>query len=363
MSRLFTLLIGCALFCAAQTTTGTLQGRVTDPSSAGVPEATVTIRNELTGVTQTQTTNDEGRFVHPFLLPGKYEISVEKPGFQRYSRTGIRVEVQQNLSVDVQLSIGDVGTTIQVDAAAPPLTTNTSSLSTVISNKQIVDLPLNGRNPFSLALLTPGVVPSTTGASTPWISGGRNSSSEITIDGTSIIVPENNVSLNGTGYTPNVDSVEEFSVVTNALAAEYGRTGGGVINVATKQGTNEYHGVLYEFLRNSQLDANNFFANRANQPRGAFQRNQFGGTLGGPLSIPGLYDGRNRTFFFVSEQSTLTQPERDNSNGSATRMVARRFLEFAECLGSADYDLRPADDQRARRTRTLPRQHHPSRPD
>jgi Carboxypeptidase regulatory-like domain len=309
MSRLVALFLGCAVFCAAQTTTGTLQGRVTDPSSAAVPDAKVSIRNEQTGVVQNQTTNEEGRFVQPFLLPGQYEIAVEKTGFQRYSRTGIRVEVQQNLSVDVELSVGDVGTTIQVDAAAPPLTTNTSSLSTVISNKQIVDMPLNGRNPFNLALLAPGVVPSTTGASTPWISGGRNASSEITIDGTSIIVPENNVSVNATGYTPNVDSVEEFSVVTNSLSAEYGRTGGGVINVATKQGTNEFHGVLYEFLRNSELDANNFFANRANQPRGAFQRNQFGGTLGGPIWIPGLYDGRNRTFFFLSEQSTLTRSQ------------------------------------------------------
>lgn len=307
MYRFILALSLCISLCIAQTTTGTIQGQVSDPSSASVPDAKVTIRNEQTGVIQTLNTNADGRFVQPYLLPGQYEINVEKAGFQRYVRSGIRLEVQQNVALDVQLPVGDSSTIIEVAAATPLLSTNTSSLSTVISNKQITDLPLNGRNPFSLATLTPGVVPGD--GSTPWISGGRNASSEITIDGTSVIVPENNVSVNETGYTPSVDTVEEFSVVTNSLAAEYGRTGGGVINVATKQGTNEFHGVLFDYLRNSKLDANNFFANRAGQKLGAFQRNQFGGTLGGPLSIPGLYNGKNRTFFFLSEQSTLTRSQ------------------------------------------------------
>lgn len=286
----------------AQTTTATLQGRVVDAAGASVPEATVTITNAGTGIKQELQTNEEGGFSQPFLLPGVYQVTIEKSGFQRYSQTNVKLNVAQNLSLDIQLQVGDVATTIEVTDVVAPLATTTSSVSTTIENKRILDLPLNGRNPFALATLTPGVIPG--GGSTPWISGGRNSTSEVTIDGTSIILPENNVSINSLAYTPSVDSVEEFSVITNSLAAEYGRSGGGVINVATKQGTNEWHGSLFEFLRNSKLDANNFFANRAGAKLGAFQRNQFGGTIGGPVLIPKLYNGRNRTFFFFSEQST-----------------------------------------------------------
>ena len=240
------------------------------------------------------------------------------------------------------------------------LSTSTSSVATVIQGKAILDLPLNGRNPFSLANLTPGVIPaSNNSGSTPWISGGRNASSEITIDGTSVIVPENNVSINQTGYTPIVDSIAEFNVISNALAAEYGRTGGGVINVATRSGTNEFHGSLFEFLRNSKLDANSWANNRNGVPRAAFQRNQFGGTLGGPISFPKLYDGQNRTFFFFAEQSTRTRSAStahgsvpieawrqgdfsDLRNGSGQPITIydpRRFLRI--CLRHAERSLCP----------------------
>lgn len=302
---LFALLLCVAVspWAFAQTTTATLQGNVSDPSGASVPEAKVTISNTETGISQELNTDADGRFVQPFLLPGAYQVVVEKSGFQRYLQSGVRLNVQQTQTLDIALKIGDVSATVEVsDAAAAALATSTSSVATVIENKRIVDLPLNGRNPFALVNLTPGVVPGP--GSTPWISGGRNASSEITIDGTSIILPENNVSINTLAYTPSVDAVEEFSVVTNSLAAEYGRTGGGVINVATKQGTNTLHGTLFEFLRNNKLDANDFFANRAGRRLGAFQRNQFGGTVGGPIRIPKIYNGTNRTFFFFSEQST-----------------------------------------------------------
>src|SRR5262249_7100611 len=185
--------------------------------------------------------------------------------------------------------------------------------ATVITNKAMLDLPLNGRNPFSLATLVPGVFPG--GGSTPWLGGGRNASSEITIDGASIIVPENNVSIQDTGYQPIVDTVEEVAVITNALSAEFGRTGGGVITVATKSGTNKLHGSAYDFLRNSKLEANSWSNNRNGVKLGAFQRNQFGATVGGPVVLPHLYDGRNRTFFFFAEQSTRT---RSASSGNAT---------------------------------------------
>ncbi len=318
MSQFLTILaivIGLAASVSAQTATGILQGRVSDATGAAVPEAMVTVQNERTGVAQKLSTNNEGTFFQSFLLPGVYRLTVEKSGFQKYTSSGIRVNVQQTVALEVPLKLGDVSTTVEVTASTVQLSSATSTVSTVIPGKAILDLPLNGRNPFSLATLTPGVVASGGGA-TPWISGGRNASSEVTIDGTSIILPENNVSVNTLAYTPIVDSVEEFTILTNALAAEHGRTGGGVINVATRGGTNQLHGSGYDFLRNSKLDTNTWSNNRNGVPLASFQRNQFGGTIGGPISIPRLYDGKNKSFFFFSEQSTRTR-----SASSATASV------------------------------------------
>ncbi len=302
---------------AAQTATGTLQGRVTDASGGAISDAKVTIENVKTGVRQELTTNAEGSFVKPYLGPAEYRVTVEKPGFQTSITSSVQLNVQQTVDLPLMLQVGQAATTVEVTASAVQLSTSTSSVGAVIQGKAILDLPLNGRNPFALANLAPGVVPaSNNSGSTPWISGGRNSSSEITIDGTSVILPENNVSINQTGYTPIVDSIAEFNVITNSLAAEYGRSGGGVINVATRSGTNEFHGSLFEFLRNSQLDANSWGNNRNGVARAAFQRNQFGGTVGGPISIPKLYNGQNRTFFFFAEQST-----RQRSASTATGSV------------------------------------------
>ncbi len=298
-----------AISASAQTTTGTIQGIVRDATTGVVANAKVTIANQRTGVATQLTTNAEGRYVAPLLLPGDYRVAVEAPGFQRSSQSGVKLDVAQVRVVDIELKVGDIATTVEVTDAPPPLATSTSSISTTIENKRILDLPLNGRNPFALAALTPGVIPG--GGSTPWISGGRNATSEITIDGTSIILPENNVSINTLAFTPSVDAVEEFSVITNALSAEYGRTGGGVINVATKSGGNDFHVTAFEFLRNSKLDANGFFRNRNRTPRAALQRNQFGGTAGGPILVPGLYNGKNRSFFFFDYQGTRTRNASD----------------------------------------------------
>lgn len=304
MSRLVAFLYFASIAAWAQTATGTIEGRVIDPTGGIIPDAKVVIQNQGTNVRQELTTNSAGGFVQPFLQPGEYLVAVEKEGFRKYSQSNVRVNVQQTVSLEISLPIGETSNTVEVVAGTAQLSVASSTVSTVIGNKAIMELPLNDRNPFNLATLSPGVVPGGNGSSTPWISGGRNASSEVTIDGTSVILPENNVGVNALAYTPPVDSVQEFSIVTNALSAEYGRTGGGTINVSTKSGTNDIHGSAFEFLRNSQLDANNFFSNRGGIQRGAFQRNQFGGTIGGPVVLPG-YDGRNRTFFFVSEQSTL----------------------------------------------------------
>lgn len=329
MSKLltvFTVTILCCGIALGQTATGTLQGRVSDASGAAVPEAKVVIENQRTGVKFTLSTNSAGGFVQPFLIPSEYRLTVEKTGFQRYLTSDIKVDVQQNIALDINLKLGEVSTTVEVSANAAQLATSTSSLSTVIENKRILDLPLNGRGAFGLASLTPGVIPG--GGSTPWISGGRNASSDITVDGTSIILPENNTGILQLGYTPIVDSIEEFSVITNSLSAEYGRTGGGVINVATRSGTNDIHFTLFEFLRNSQLDANTWANNRNGALRAAFQRNEFGGVVGGPVLIPKLYNGKNRTFFFFSEQSVRS---RNSASATATVPIAAwRVGDFSD---------------------------------
>jgi len=295
------------LMCAhAQNATGTLDGRVTDASTAAVPAASVTIENPATNVHWTMETNAEGRFYQRYLQPGTYRITVEKTGFRKYVQNDILLNVEQTVTLNIPLEVGDVSTTVEVESSAAQLSTESSTVATTVNSKAVLDLPLGGnRSPMSLVTLVPGVVPST-GSNSPWISGGRNDYNDVTIDGTSVIVPENNVSHLQIGYLPNEETVLEFSVVTNSLAPEYGRTGGGTINIATRGGTNQVHFTLFEFFRNNVLNSNSWGNNRNGLARGIVRYNQFGGTVGGPVYIPHVYNGKNRTFFFVSEQSVRT---------------------------------------------------------
>ena len=298
----------------AQTPTGTLQGIVKDPTGAVVPEAKVTIANVKTGESRTVMTDDSGRYVQSFLLPGSYQITVEKTGFQTLRQENVRLEVGQNRSVDLTLSVGAVTQEIQVEAAPPMVDVNTSSIGQVVDTKRILDLPLLGRSVIALANLTPGVNP-TGGGATPGMGGGRNATSEIQIDGATNIAPENNVGINTRVYDPQVDAVQEFSVQVNALQAEYGRFSGGVINVVTKSGSNKVHGTAFEFLRNPVLNANGFINNRQGRKRSGAKIHQFGYTLGGPIYIPGLIDGRNKSFFFTDYEGSVN---RNTSNATAT---------------------------------------------
>ncbi|MDR3698767.1 MAG: carboxypeptidase regulatory-like domain-containing protein [Candidatus Sulfopaludibacter sp.] len=309
----------------AQNATGTLDGRVTDASNAAVPNANVTVENQATNVHWTQVTNAEGRFYQRYLQPGTYRVSVEKPGFQKYIQSNILLDVEQTVTLPIGLKLGDVSTTVQVEASAAQLSTETSTLTTTVSSNAILDLPLNGnRSPMSLVTLVPGVIPSG-GSNSPWISGGRNDYNDVTIDGTSVIVPENNVSHLQIGYVPNEDSVQEMSIVTNSLAPEYGRTGGGTINIATRSGTNVYHGSLFEYFQNNVLNANSWGNNRNGLPRGIVRYNQFGGTFGGPINIPKVYNGSNKTFFFLSEQSVRT-PSAVTDTGSVPTDAMRQGI-------------------------------------
>lgn len=315
----------CLLLASAtllgQTGQATLQGVVHDPAGGVVPEASVTLQAVSTGVSRSTTTNSDGRFVLPLLLPGEYSVRVEKQGFQTYNQRGIRLEVQQTLSLEVPLNIGDVATTVEVSAATAPLDTGTSTVSTTLGNKSVTDLPLIGRSVIGLANLLPGVLPPQGSAGSgggygPTIGGGRTGAGDIRVDGTSMMLSDaNNGILVMGGTLPNIDAVEEFTVVVNTLAAEYGRSGSGAILIASKAGTNALHGSVYDFFRNNRLNANNFFSNRSGGSLAQFNSHQFGFAIGGPAYISGIYDGRNRTFFFADYQGTRS---RSPSNFSGT---------------------------------------------
>lgn len=287
----------------AQTPTGTLHGTITDETGAVVPNAPVTVVNTGTNEKKDLKSDSAGRYVLPFVSPGVYTVSVAATGFRPAREDNVKIDISQTLSVDFSLKVGTVSEQVEVQAVAVPLETNSATLGEVIGRTMVLDLPLNGRNPFSLASLVPSV--SMVGnASTPHIGGSRNAINEEQLDGVSNILPENNVGNTTAAYTPIVDSVQEFSVQTNALSAEYGRFGGGVINLVTKSGTNEFHGALFEFARNGVLNANDYFANAAGRARPTSQVNQYGGTIGGPIDIPKVYDGHDRSFFFFGFQGT-----------------------------------------------------------
>ena len=278
----------------AQQFTGTLRGTVQDATHALLPGAQVSVIEIATNDSREIVTDAQGRWVLPNLKPGTYRVVVTLDGFKKAAVDQVKLDVQGIREIDVTLEVGGAAETVTVTGAAAAIETTRSTLSLTIENRRMVDLPLNGRNPFALATLAPGVTPtSNNGGSSPSISGGRNATSEVAIDGVSNVNAENNVSILDLNYTPSVDAVQEFSVQTNAVSAEFGRLGGGVLNLVTKGGSNTLRATAWEFGRNAKLDATNFFTNRAGGKKGAFKRNQFGGNLGGPLV-------KDRTFFFAN---------------------------------------------------------------
>jgi hypothetical protein len=285
----------------------TLTGRITDPSGAVVPQATVTARFSDTGVSTTTESTSEGYYTLSALPPGRYEVTISKAGFVPVRQTGLELTVQQIARLDVTLKIGAVAEIIEVRAQAPLLESESSTVGQVIGNRQVTELPLLGRNTYALAMLVPGVrnsagvnnlVIDQISTVAYSINGQRSTANEFLLDG----APNSAASQNQPVINANPDMVQEFKVETNNFSAEYGRAAGGVFNVVTRSGTNDLHFSAYEFFRNDKLNANDFFANRSGTQRPPFRFNQFGGTVGGPVVIPKLYDGRNRTFFFANTE-------------------------------------------------------------
>lgn len=279
----------------AQVQFGQITGLVTDASGAVVPAATVTVTNMQTGVKNTSVTNDGGNYILISLNPGLYIVSVSKTGFESVTRSGIRLDVAQIARVDFTLSLGQVNQTVEVKAGTAMLQTEQSTLGDVVPQSGVVNLPLNGRNYLELATLVPGVVNEglsqfffTLPTSDLSINGSRDSAADYMIDGADVMEQF----TSGSSFTPPPDAIQEFKVETSNMDTKYGN-GAGVINVVLKSGTNQFHGDAYDFMRNTSLDARNFFA-PATPP---LIQNQYGATLGGPIK-------KNKTFFFASYQGT-----------------------------------------------------------
>jgi hypothetical protein len=289
-----------------QAFTGSISGIVTDPGGALVSDVVIVVTDIDKNTRHRTTTNQTGYYAISSLPPGNYLVHAEKAGFRQFSLSGLPLTTQEQASVNVQLQIGALAESVTVTGQAQMLETNTSSLSAVVENKRIVDLPLNGRNILQLASLVPGVFTGRPSSGTDtatgqryFVNGGQEATGDILLDGVTTVVGG---SVNGIAMlsaSPSVESVQEFRIQTNSFAAEYGHSGAGMITIVTKSGTNHIHGSAYEFLRNSAMDSNNFFANRSGIPLTSFKRNQFGGSLSGPVVLPKLYDGHNKTFFFA----------------------------------------------------------------
>ncbi len=288
----------CALAAFAQIETARIQGTVTDASGASVPGATVHFVQVNTNQAQQAQTNAEGFYQSVPLRIGQYRLEVEADGFKRAVRSGIILTLEQTAVLDIALELGAVTEVIDVTADAPLLETTQATQGQVIDNKKIVDMPLNGRDYIQLALLSAGAVRPIGGRFGGFSSGGqRTTQNNYTLDG----VDNNNLQIAAQGrraevVKPSVDAIQEFKISTNAYSAESGRALGGTVNVSIKSGSNDFHGTVFEFIRNEKFDAKNFF-DPADQPRAPFKRNQFGFSAGGPII-------KNRTFIFGDYEGT-----------------------------------------------------------
>lgn len=303
------LLISPGLPLLAQVDSGSIVGTVSDSQQQRLAKAAVHLRQEATGIERTTESGSDGSFTFSPLAIGTYSLTVEREGFDRFLQTGISITAQSSIREDIALHVGAVSQTVEVAAAAPLLETQSSALQHLVSQRSIIDLPLNGRNVAFLAQTAAGVTIAQAdsrglAASGSFsANGSRRGQNDYLLDGI-----DNNAAImdyvNQTQYVilPPPDALQEFVVQTTNYSAEFGHSAGAVLNVSTKSGNNQFHGSVWEFLRNDVLDARNYFATAAKKP--SFRQNQFGFAVGGPVIIPKLYDGRNKSFFFFDYQGT-----------------------------------------------------------
>jgi outer membrane receptor protein involved in Fe transport len=341
---LLVLSLGVAV---AQDATGRIIGVVTDPSGSVIPRAKVTVTNVATNGSSEASSAEDGSYQVLLLPIGSYKVTVEASGFRKTVTAPQKLEINQSLKVDVKLEVGSTSETVQVEANASGVETVNATIGQAVSGTQITSAPLNGRNVMSLATLIPGVIPNTqfttAGGTAFSVAGSRPDSVTYLLDGG----VNNNLLSNGLVLNPNPDTIEEFKILTSNYAAEYGRSAGGIVSVVTRGGTNDFHGALYEYVRNNDFNADSYFNNERGAPVPILKRNQFGVSVGGPVWIPKLIHGRNRIFFTMSYQgqrqsslptgnaiTTFTPAElsgdfsHSGSNGSPDTKVVKFLQQF-----------------------------------
>jgi len=308
--RLLLLSFAILAILHAQDPRGFIRGTVMDNSGAVVPGARVRAISNETGVTAAAVANEAGIYNLPYLIPGFYKLTAEQQGFKTFLRDKVEVRVSETVEVVINLEVGAVSETVEVKDELPPLETINSSLGQIMDQRRIVELPQRGGNPLELALLTPGVVNATNlrlrksmapeATSDISADGAGRYNNEFQIDGISNTAADRGRGYARVAYSPPTSAVREFKMQTAAYDASVGHTMGSVLNVSTASGTNELHGEAHWFLRHKVLDAPNFFNNKNRTPQPTYQDNRYGLSIGGPIDIPKLYRGRNRTFFFFA---------------------------------------------------------------
>jgi hypothetical protein len=341
--RLIAALLICTPVCtvSAQEFRATVKGQVVDPSHAAVPGAPIAVQNQDTNEVATAVTNSEGAYTVPFLRPGLYTLTVDVSGFQKYVRKDMRLEVGQSAVVNIQLVLGGVTEQTTVTAESPLLETGKADRGTVIDSHRIEELPLQSRSPMALTVLIAGVNynaqaiylrPFDNGALADWsMNGGQDRNNEFLLDG----APNNaNQGGNNIAYVPPADAVQEFKVQTDSYDAQYGRTAGGVVNMSLKSGTNSFHGSGYEYYRRKWLDANSFVLNAKGIPKIEHYLDQYGFEVDGPIRIPGLYNGKNKTFFmFNGERYREGTPAAQLSSVPTAAMRTGDFSHLVDASG------------------------------
>src|SRR6267378_3596678 len=304
---LLLLLVAIAVPARGQTPSGEISGTVVDTSGLAVPGVTITLTNPATNVVRTVQTNESGLYVIAAIPPGTYDLKAELSGFGAVERKNIVVQVGSANRIAFTLQVGTLSETVEVTAGSPLIQTENAAISTVIENRVIVELPLNGRNYLQLASLIPGATTSGPSSSQgKQRMGGQRNTFALNVAGQRIhynhysLDGVENTDLNFNSYMllPSIDALQEFKVESGLFDAEYGRAIA-QINASTRSGTNELHGTVFEFIRNSALDAKNYF-DRPNEPIPPFKRNQYGFTVGGPVFLPKIVNGKDRFFFMVN---------------------------------------------------------------
>jgi hypothetical protein len=332
--RLLTIL-GCLallpLLAWAQLYTGSVTGVVTDPSGALVPKAQLRLVDEQKGFAFTAVTDSTGGYVIRKVPPGIYKLSVEAQGFRGETQSGIKLDVTQNVTVDFSLQVGETSQTVEISESAPLLASQDAVTGQTVDRKFINDLPLVWRSVMDLAFLTPGITEVDSSYNCPgctpnnFISnGGRNATADMLLDGVTTTNFEQNSGIQVPTYTPSVDAVEEFAVQQTNFSAEFGFSGGTIVNMVTRSGSNQFHGSLYEFFRNQKLDANNWFNNQSGVPIPALRNNNFGGTAGGPIK-------KDKTFFFFDYDGSRSRTAASGQFGVPS--AAERTGNFGELCG------------------------------